>query len=341
MSIILGIILPIVLFILTLPLKATMLALKLQLSALEVSIKKTSLSEKLGLKDEADFIRKSTDTAIKATKIGVESIKGTVKLGAKSTKLLIKSIKLLIRTIKFLIFLLKSLAALITFLMSLSVVVIIAILLLLIVLVGNIVMVSNSGSLFTNLSNANSVVTSDSQLSTNNGAPSANAEEWLKKCEEMGKWFVSNINTYQGNTDGHYDGSRKGYKCDLVGVSVGDDCSGFISACLAYANFIDPSKASYSSAPASTSFLSGGDMVKVLENAGWTHYSTGGKGFEWKAGDIAAISGHVELVVSVDGDTMKHFGWGTIRKEYPCSTCKVSEFNHGRNKYYTDCFRLE
>ena len=57
-------------------------------------------------------------------------------------------------------------------------------------------------------------------------------ENWMEAVEEMAKWYEKNVHTYQGGTTGKASGQRKMYDCPLVGKKVGDDCSGFVSACL-------------------------------------------------------------------------------------------------------------
>ena len=59
--------------------------------------------------------------------------------------------------------------------------------------------------------------------------------KWIDCVKEMGKWYESNIHTYQTGTDNHAHGRKGWYKCPLVeGKDVADDCSGYVQACLNY-----------------------------------------------------------------------------------------------------------
>lgn len=44
-----------------------------------------------------------------------------------------------------------------------------------------------------------------------------------------------NVNTYLNNDN---QGQRKGYSCDILGKTVYDDCSSYVSSCLVYLGII-------------------------------------------------------------------------------------------------------
>lgn len=138
------------------------------------------------------------------------------------------------------------------------------------------------------------------------------SSDWMKAYQEMGIWYASNINTYCSRPD-NSDGTKYGrtwYSCPLLGGStVGDDCSSFVTACLAHAGI----KKGYAggSAPSSGLFApdSGDPIITELMSAGfkWVPYSSS---YVPTAGDIILMTGHIEIVAGYSGDKVYVYSWG-------------------------------
>lgn len=138
------------------------------------------------------------------------------------------------------------------------------------------------------------------------------SNDWMKAYQEMGMWYANNINTYCSRPD-NSDGTKYGrtwYSCPLLGGStVGDDCSSFVTACLAHAGI----KKGYvgGSAPRSGEFTpdSSNAVVSELMSAGfkWIPYNSS---YVPTAGDIIIMTGHIEIIAGYSGDKVYVFSWG-------------------------------
>lgn len=148
---------------------------------------------------------------------------------------------------------------------------------------------------------------------------------WNQAVQQMGKFYMQNIHTYQGGTSGHASGARRSYSCPLVGHSVGDDCSGFTSACLQLFGAFPGSYIVSSSGFASTS----GATASYLRKAGFSplryiSYSS------LQPYDIVARNGHVEIFCGMNGASPMSYAWGNIHdgknghKGMPCYFSKQS-----------------
>ena len=86
-----------------------------------------------------------------------------------------------------------------------------------------------------------------------------------------------------------------------------------IWACLEYARYSDV-QLKWSPATA--------DFPRYMNTEYWQKLNVSDDSFVWQAGDIALVIGHhAELVVDVLPDgTVKTFGWGAVRTEYPHRT---------------------
>ena len=123
---------------------------------------------------------------------------------------------------------------------------------------------------------------------------------WLDNVEEMGKWYQKNIHTYQGGTSGKATHSRKMYDCPLVNKKVGDDCSGFVCACLWKHGVDVPLSGSYSFVGPEKAF------EKKLNDAGFNKMKYDAN--KLIPGDIMAKNGHVEIYFA----PKKSYAWGNI-----------------------------
>lgn len=137
------------------------------------------------------------------------------------------------------------------------------------------------------------------------------SSDWMKAYQDMGSWYSNNVNTYQDAYDNtQATGHRKWYACPLLdGTPVGDDCSAFVSACLAYAGIMNGYTGTW--APGASYFLpdSGKAVVSDLTSAGfaWMPFSSS---YVPQAGDIIVMKGHVEIIGGYSGAEVYCYTWG-------------------------------
>lgn len=145
--------------------------------------------------------------------------------------------------------------------------------------------------------------------------------------EEIAQWYVANIPTYCHMTKEAIDAAggpstkngRKGYECDfsgnLNGVTVVDDCSGFVWATLVQSGYFDSSTAKYTS----SAYLPGGDAENKMMEAGFTwHPMSELTGDDLKRGDILVKDGHVEIFYGYNNvDRELALTWGKVYDELP------------------------
>lgn len=135
--------------------------------------------------------------------------------------------------------------------------------------------------------------------------------DWMTSYQAMGEWYATNVNTYCSYIDNSNgtSGGRSWYYCELLNANVGDDCSSFVTACLAYDGVI----VGYTggTAPTSHDFKpeSGKPIVTSLTNAGYVWIPLSNS-VVLQAGDITVMNGHVEIVGGVSGDTVYYYSWG-------------------------------
>lgn len=322
MSVIIGIIVPAILFLITLPLQSFLFVARQSLKLEEIKLKKRSkgsLKKNLGFSGGTDALR---------SRLGLSPSKS--KKQPKNTKLRqlsLKAMQALIKALSELITLLRSVASSLIITVLTSFTILVPICLAVIIAATSIVMFANS--------DGSTITYGEAVANTNIVDSNVNSSGWVGSIETMAKWYLKNVSTYQTSPEGTYTGKRGWYACDLVdGKNVGDDCTGFSYACLVYAGYIADSPAN---APGSSSYISGGSMVSKLQEAGFTH-SAVSSDTVFQAGDILAKSGHVELVVGVNEDgTYQTFGWGKIQSSYP-STSSIS--GASLIKDYSDYYRL-
>ena len=132
---------------------------------------------------------------------------------------------------------------------------------------------------------------------------------WAKSVQSMGKWYEANVHTYQNSTPpSKGSGTRKMYDCPLVNGKVGDDCSGYVSACLQYFGAFKKGQVT-----SSYGFTKDASIASTLEKGGFKKMS-----YSWDAVqpyDIISYrngdKGHVEILAE-KGDTPKSWGWGSV-----------------------------
>lgn len=333
MFIITGIIIPLVLYLITLPLQSFLFVLRQTLKSEEKRLKGRLVGS-----SKLKHILGGINTNLRDRITEKNSDKSSVDVKSISMRIRsLKALQSLIASISFLITFMRSVAqTMLCFIVTVSVSVIPLVLVLL---------MSSVGYFFISDAFDGVIFGSGGVISGNivdEGGESGNSiaydnSSWLSSIETMANWYIKNVPTYQTSYNNVATGHRGMYSCDLFDKNskVGDDCTGFVYACLVYAGLV---KDSPSNAPCSNDYV-GGTPLKVLTDGGFERLKAG-QGFEWQAGDIASISGHVEIVVSVEGDKLSSFGWGKIRSEYPSATyASVSSFKHSHG-YYTYCYRL-
>ena len=164
---------------------------------------------------------------------------------------------------------------------------------------------------------------------------------WAKAVQTMGKWYEANIHTYQNRTPpAKGSGTRKMYDCSLVNGKVGDDCSGFVSACLQYFGVFKNGFI-----PSSYGFTYGSDVASILQKNKFTKIN-----YSWdkvQPYDIISYNnngkGHVEILAE-KGEHPKSWGWGSVHdgKTYEGKTRDVMPAKTGnkpKGETYTTIWR--
>ncbi|ANU48243.1 hypothetical protein ADH76_11605 [Enterocloster clostridioformis] len=147
----------------------------------------------------------------------------------------------------------------------------------------------------------------------------SDVDDWMSCVEEIGKWYVKNVNTYLNNDN---QGQRKGYSCDILGKTVYDDCSSYVSSCLVYLGIIT-----------STQYNSRAYNKDDPDYKPSLGYALEGAGFVWhkfdqsyipRKGDISVQHNnchHVEIIDGYDSVTGKVtiWSWGKVYKKLPAT----------------------
>lgn len=172
MSIIMGIIVPAILFLITLPLQSLLFLLRQSLKAMEKRVKKNgggSLGNKLGLSKGSDKLR---------AELGLSPKKNNNSMLAKVTSKMkiasLKAMQLAIRAISMLISLLRTVASTLITLVITAVMMVLPVCLAVIVATSGIIMFYNSSSSSSSSSNKSAVVSSNSS-SSKSGTSSASS----------------------------------------------------------------------------------------------------------------------------------------------------------------------
>ena len=164
-------------------------------------------------------------------------------------------------------------------------------------------------------------------------------ENFMDGTAEIGNWYTKNITTYLGGEIVNGDRTRKVKKCELINnIDVGDDCSGFVSACLCKYGIL--TNTWYGSFAYNKDNADRNDkLISALEQAGFVWHKKDDK-YIPKRGDILVQHEHygkenvkhVEIVDSYDGKEAQVWSWGKVYKSLPALRTK-SEL-YGRTSGY-------
>ncbi len=163
-------------------------------------------------------------------------------------------------------------------------------------------------------------------------------ERLMQAASEMGEWYTGNIPTYQGNSEVDEDSPRMYYPCNLIGMTVGDDCSSFVSACLVRYGLLKDTW--YGSVHYNKNKKECNEKLKnKLESAGFLWHSKG-EDYIPQRGDISVqhedydgkTIQHVEIVDSYNNNIIRVWTWGRVYKSLP-DTRTIEEFM-GRTSGY-------
>ena len=164
-------------------------------------------------------------------------------------------------------------------------------------------------------------------------------EKFMEGTVEIGNWYTRNITTYLGGEIVNGDRTRKVKKCELINsIDVGDDCSGFVSACLCKYGIL--TNTWYGSFAYNKDNADRNDkLISALEKAGFVWHTKDDK-YIPKRGDILVQHEHygkenvkhVEIVDSYDGKEAQVWSWGKVYKSLPALRTK-SEL-YGRTSGY-------
>ena len=155
---------------------------------------------------------------------------------------------------------------------------------------------------------------------------------WIECIKAMGKWYESNISTYQTGTDNHAHGRKGWYKCSLLdNKEVADDCSGFVQACLRYYGVDCPS--------ITTSLMQEEKFQTLMSESGFTHMTGTFDPTNLQEGDI--ICGKAGTHTEIYAGDGKSWSWGSIHdgknghSNMPSNFCKMD-----KRGGYIHCWRL-
>lgn len=161
---------------------------------------------------------------------------------------------------------------------------------------------------------------------------------WLNCVTEMGKWYSKNVHSYQGTCKSPREG-RKKYLCELFkgqNVSVMDDCSSFVTACLCYYAYKIGNKdwRKHLTWPHSTAgFVENGEASQFLRSLGFVYKKIDGSTMITKTnkqvqrGDIINCRtpehGHVEILWKCDtaGSGWQSYSWGNVHEDPSSHIC--------------------
>lgn len=164
-------------------------------------------------------------------------------------------------------------------------------------------------------------------------------ENFMDGTAEIGNWYTKNITTYLGGEIVNGDRTRRVKKCELINnIDVGDDCSGFVSACLCKYGIL--TNTWYGSFAYNKDNADRNDkLISALEQAGFVWHKKDDK-YIPKRGDILVQHEHygkenvkhVEIVDSYDGKEAQVWSWGKVYKSLP--TLRTKTDLYGRTSGY-------
>ncbi len=167
----------------------------------------------------------------------------------------------------------------------------------------------------------------------------------IAKLEELGRWYIDNVNTYTCNTGGcgasPFKNCRKNYENPYTHRAYGDDCTEFVAA---YMDYVCGSSipVSYSGGMVDPN----GSWAQSVAQCGWKAYSSDeidylqpGDVLIAHAGSLYSTKGHHGEVYIDENHT---FGWGSIKCNYPTNNTIVKKeynghihFDDGGHDYIT------
>ena len=154
-------------------------------------------------------------------------------------------------------------------------------------------------------------------------------DKFMEETIEIGNWYTGNITTYLGGEIVNVNRTRKVKKCELINsIDVGDDCSGFVSACLCKYGIL--TNTWYGSFAYNKDNADRNDkLISALEKASFVWHTKDAK-YIPKRGDILVQHEHygkenvkhVEIVDSYDGKEAKVWSWDKVYKSLPALRTK-------------------
>lgn len=164
-------------------------------------------------------------------------------------------------------------------------------------------------------------------------------DNFMEGTVEIGNWYTKNITTYLGGEIVNGGRTRRVKKCELINnIDVGDDCSGFVSACLCKYGIL--TNTWYGSFAYNKDNADRNDkLISALEQVGFVWHKKDDK-YIPKRGDILVQHEHygkenvkhVEIVDSYDGKEDQVWSWGKVYKSLPAPRTKSGLY--GRTSGY-------
>ena len=149
-------------------------------------------------------------------------------------------------------------------------------------------------------------------------------DNFMEGTAEIGNWYTKNITTYLGGEIVNGGRTRRVKKCELINnIDVGDDCSGFVSACLCKYGIL--TNTWYGSFAYNKDNADRNDkLISALEQAGFVWYKKDDK-YIPKRGDILVQHEHY-------GKEAQVWSWGKVYKSLPAARIKSGLY--GRTSGY-------
>ena len=307
---------------------------------LEVSLKAQKLKEKKGKKDSGLLDRIKIKIKKDKNKPTTEKEKQS-KFKKKTKELALKALKAAILSIRIITSVLQTTCVILATLGT-GTIFLFAIILICVIAAGAFIVNLHEKQL--DLQNKEEteqveIEGNNTDINTQNGATRqafGDNTTWVNACESMFDWYYNSIDTYQGNKSGKGSGTRSFYVCNLFdsgsNVEVGDDCSAFVYACLAYAGFVDESTTK--SAWGSSVFADETNST-LLKYFNPYHPDDYGNGvYKPRQGDILAYCGHVEIIAQVEPGNCASWSWGSVAKNNPC--LRTGDINTYLHKMWKD-----
>lgn len=149
-------------------------------------------------------------------------------------------------------------------------------------------------------------------------------DNFMEGTAEIGNWYTKNITTYLGGEIVNGGRTRRVKKCELINnIDVGDDCSGFVSACLCKYGIL--TNTWYGSFAYNKDNADRNDkLISALEQAGFVWHKKDDK-YIPKRGDILVQHEHY-------GKEAQVWSWGKVYKSLPAQRTKSGLY--GRTSGY-------